>query len=169
MPAAHNVHNRGNGAAVRWLREHASYDGDGCLIWPFARLKNGYGTLAYLGDCHYAHRFMCELVNGPPPSPLHETAHSCGKGHEGCAHPKHLSWKTKSGNMLDSKRHGTHIRSRRNRLKPEQVAHIRALKGTMTQAEIAGMFKISEPTVRDIYLGRSHRKTALETQKPADR
>lgn len=26
---------RGEGEAVKWLRDHADYDGDECLIFPF--------------------------------------------------------------------------------------------------------------------------------------
>lgn len=154
--------NRGKGKAIAWLREHAAHTGDDCLIWPFYRLPNGYGQLGYDGHVHYAHRFICALAHGSPPTQKHEAAHSCGKGHEGCVNPRHLSWKTISQNLLDCRKHGTQARSydgKRGRLTPIQVHQIRALKGTTRQSDIATMFKVSEPTVRDIFLGRSHRRT----------
>jgi hypothetical protein len=150
---------KGNGKTYQWLLDHKDHDGDYCLIWPFNRNPNGYGQLGYLGKTGYAHRMMCELVHGPAPSPNHEAAHSCGNGHMGCAHPKHLSWKTRTENRLDCRMHGTQVRSthgKRGRLTDDQVMQIKALKGKKTQAEIAFTFGVSEPTVRDIFLGRSH-------------
>lgn len=152
---------KGQGKCYQWLIDHQGYEGDYCLIWPFYRNPNGYGQLGYLGESYWAHRFMCELVKGPPPTPDHEAAHSCGNGAGGCAHPKHLSWKTKSENLLDCSEHGTQARSangNKGRLTSDQVEGIRALKGKKTQAEIAFTFGVSEPTVRDIFLGRSHAK-----------
>jgi hypothetical protein len=150
---------KGNGKTYQWLLDHKDHDGDYCLIWPFSRNPNGYGQLGYLGKSGYSHRMMCELVHGPAPSPDHEAAHSCGNGHMGCAHPKHLSWKTRSENLLDCREHGTQARScngNKGRLTDEQVMQIRALKGKKTQDEIAFTFGVSPPTIRDIFLGRSH-------------
>jgi hypothetical protein len=150
---------KGNGKAYQWLIDHQDHEGDYCLIWPFYRNPNGYGQLGYLGKGCWAHRFMCELANGPPPTPDHEAAHSCGNGSGGCANPKHLSWKTKAANLLDCREHGTQARSssgNKGRLTDDQVEQIRALKGKQTQAEIAFTFGVSEPTIRDIFLGRSH-------------
>lgn len=59
---------KGEGRAYQWLLDHQEHDGDYCLIWPFYRNPNGYGMLGYNGDNHWAHRFMCELANGPPPT-----------------------------------------------------------------------------------------------------
>ena len=151
---------KGQGAAIKWIRDHVGYAGDDCLTWPFHRNRqNGYGSFGHLGEHYYAHRYMCELVKGPPP-PAHECAHSCGKGHEGCVNPRHLSWKTKSGNLRDCGEHGTSARNlwgRFGRLTKEQVAAIKALKGKETQDKIAARFGISASSVRDIYLGRTYR------------
>jgi hypothetical protein len=96
------TYNKGNGAAVKWLRDRATYNGDGCLIFPFSRNpQKGYGMFGNNGELLYAHRFMCELANGPPPTRKHQTLHSCGNGHGGCVHPQHLSWGTNSDNQRD--------------------------------------------------------------------
>lgn len=150
---------KGEGKAYKWIQDHRNHDGEYCLIWPFYRNPNGYGQLGYLGQSYWAHRMMCDLVNGPPPSPDHEAAHSCGNGAGGCAHPKHLSWKTKSENLLDCSEHGTQARSyhgSKGKLTDTQVDEIRTLRGKMTQSEIAIRFGVSDPTVRDILLGRTH-------------
>ena len=88
---------RGQGGTRKWLLAHVDYDGDDCLIWPFARIQSGRGHFGYEGKHYQAHVYMCELVNGPCP-PGHEAAHSCGRGHDACVHPKHLSWKTRAEN-----------------------------------------------------------------------
>jgi hypothetical protein len=154
-------HNKGNGKAIAWVREHAAHQGDECLVWPFCRDgKNGRGRIGYLGKQTWAHRFMCEFVYGPAPSPEHEAAHSCGKGHEGCVNPKHLEWKTKSDNQRDRAKHGTKARATwgmRGKLTPEEVAAIRVLKGRTTQDAIAKLFGVTDTTIRDIFSGRSRR------------
>ena len=159
---------------LNWLLANADYQGDECLIWPFYRNPNGYGQFGHLGKMCWAHRYMCELINGPAPSHKHESAHSCANGHGGCVHPKHLSWKTRSGNLLDCTEHGTHPRNvygLNGRLSQEQVQEIRELKGKKTQAEIAVMFGVHGPTIRDIFSGRTYakeRKIKLYTPEEND-
>lgn len=149
---------KGNGKTIQWIRDHVAYaHDDWCLIWPFSTIR-GYGNFVYLQKRYYAHRFMCELVHGAPPSPKHQAAHSCGSGHIGCVNPRHLSWKTQSENQLDCRDHGTqtkHNGGNRGRLTMEIADEIRSLKGIKTQWEIAGEYKVSESTVSDIWLGRT--------------
>lgn len=149
---------KGEGKTYRWVAAHVEYQHDWCLMWPFGSKLHGYGQMSHLGKRYYAHRLMCELAHGAPPSPLHEAAHSCGRGHEGCVNPRHLSWKTKSENLLDCRQHGTWIRSRHGftgRLNAEIAQQIRALKGVKLQREIAEQFNVSESTISDIWLGRT--------------
>lgn len=146
---------KGKGAAVTWLREHASHQDDACLIWPFSIVR-GYGNVGINGKIYYAHRYMCEMVNGPPPTPKHQAAHSCGCGHAGCVNPRHLSWKTPSENQLDKREHGTAYKEgRRNKLHPQDVIAIRTLKGVRTQDELAEMFGVSRRNIGAILDGRS--------------
>lgn len=163
--------NKGKGKAYAWILAHVDYQGDDCLPWPFS-LTRGYGALSHMGKRGYAHRFMCELVHGEPPSPLHEAAHSCGRGDKGCVNPKHISWKTKSGNLLDCSAHGTQARSRygtKGRLTSDQAAEIRTLKGVKLQWQIAEQFGVSESTISDIWLGRTHtRKHKFDHWSPED-
>ena len=143
---------RGSGEAYAWLCANVAYQGEGCLIWPFCRNpETGYGTFGHLSEHYYAHRFMCELVNGPPPSSKHHATHSCGKGHDGCVHPKHLEWKTPTGNLLDRRRHGTvryNTAGFTGILTEDQVAQVRALKGIKSQYEIARMFGVGRPAIQ---------------------
>lgn len=145
-----NPPHKGQGAAIKWLRDHLHFSGDECLPWPFTRLKNGYGRFGYNAEHFYAHRYMCEMVHGPAPSPIHQASHSCGRGHDGCLNPRHISWKTPSGNQLDRRAHGTSKRCGR-KLTPIQRRQIVALKGQKTQREIAVMFGITFQNVSHIH------------------
>lgn len=80
-----------------------AYDGDECLLWPFAKLPSGYPKM----NDGYAHRRVCEEAHGPAPTPEHEAAHSCGNGRLSCVTKRHLSWKTHVENESDKMLHGT--------------------------------------------------------------
>jgi hypothetical protein len=147
-------HLRGTGFGIRWMREHVSHEGDECLIWPMSRHPTGYGNVSVDGIIYYSHRYMCELAHGPAPTPEHEAAHSCGRGHDGCVHPGHLSWKTPAENQADRKVHGTDERAlhqRSWRITREQREEIVALKGRMTQREIANRYGISFQSVSHLH------------------
>jgi len=149
---------KGEGAGVKFLRDNVLYAGDSCLVWPLSRHPTGYGTLGYLGKIHYAHRFMCELVHGPAPTPKHFASHHCGNGHKGCVHPRHLAWKTPSGNAIDRVKHGNNWpkghRVKYSKLNKEKASEIRALKGFVTQYELATLYGVSRETVSHIHCGR---------------
>jgi len=148
---------RGKGKAYQWLVDHVGYPHDYCLIWPFS-LTRGYGALSYLGQRHYAHRFMCKLAKGAPPTPEHEASHSCGRGDEGCINPNHLFWKTKTENALDCRKHGTqakHHGGRAGKLTPEQVAEIRS--SAEKQCDLARLFGVHETTISNIKTGRTRK------------
>lgn len=150
--------NRGKGKGVAFLRQHMA-DADGpCVIWPFARDNHGYGQGGEGGKTFKAHKKMCELVNGQRPSTRHQASHSCGRGHDGCVHPKHLSWKTASQNQLDRRAHGTaHTNhwGKKGKLTPAQMREIASLAGVVTQQSLSDRFDISLPTVRRIQKGKT--------------
>jgi hypothetical protein len=152
---------KGKGAAYRFLLAHVDYDGESCLPWPFCRDKHGRGMLGVNGEHHWAHRLMCKMANGEPPTPKHTAAHNCGKGHEGCIHPKHLEWKTQKANMADCAIHGTqpkHFDGPQGRITDAQADQIRGFRSIKTQGELAAMFEVSEGTINDIWRGRTHAK-----------
>lgn len=148
---------RGEGDVIRFIRQHQQYPHkEWCLIWPFSKTR-GYGTFGYLGKRYYGHRFMCELVHGKPPSDTHEAAHSCGDA--GCINPHHLSWKTPGENALDSRGHGTHVRSRygsSGKITLEQAETIRSLKGIRPLRELADEYGVSESAISNVWVGKTH-------------
>jgi hypothetical protein len=144
------------GEAQRFYREVVlPYDGTDCLFWPYATIGRGYACMDPRdGKSRYVHRRLCEEVHGPAPSPDHEAAHSCGKGHEACVTKGHLSWKTPAGNHADKLIHDTHNRGERHGLSKVTEAEARAilaLKDKKTQREIAADFSVSQSIVARIH------------------
>lgn len=144
---------------MQWIRDVAlGFEGDSCLVWPFAREVNGYGSFGRNKQKVMAHRYICEWTRGAPPAPEMHAAHSCDNGPGGCVNPKHLEWKTAGSNQLDRRRTEPGPGQRRKRkLSMEQVDQIRAAKGTESTAETARRFGISEAHARHIQNGRDRR------------
>lgn len=148
---------RGDGEGIKFLRSHLN-DADGpCLIWPLFRdPDSGYGHMGFEGHSHYAHRFMCVLANGPPPTPKHQATHSCGNGHLGCVHPKHLRWKTNQENQMDRETHGTWKKpGPLYKLTPEIVTEIRAIGDKESKTSLAKRFGTSRDSIAKILDGRA--------------
>lgn len=147
-----------NGAPLQFITEIAlKHAGNDCLKWPFGTDGNGRGMAWIDGRHELVNRYVCTLIHGDPPTPQHHAAHSCGKGHESCISPNHLSWKTKAENEADKLVHGTHNRGERHgrsKLTEAEVRKILDLKGIRTQSEIGSEFNVSEFTVRAIHQRR---------------
>lgn len=149
--------NKGKGRGIAFLRSLIGFKGDICVTWPFSRDLQGRGIMGFEGKVHQAHRVMCRLAHGEPPSPIHQAAHTCGRGHEACVNPNHVCWKTPEENSLDMLVHGTARKPGRpkRRLTAVQVERIKALKGVSTQREIAAQFGVAWETIADIHRGRT--------------
>lgn len=148
-----------NGEAMRYFLEVVlKYEGDDCLAWPFGRMKNGYGRMYENGKMNVVSRLVCREIKGPPPTPWHHAAHSCGKGHEGCCSPKHLRWATPAENHADKIEHGTTNRGTKAcgaKLTEADVIAIHAMKGTMPSRLIGEIFSVKGRTVDNIFGGRT--------------
>lgn len=146
------------GEPSRFLQEVAlPYKGDDCLAWPFSKAGKGYGSLWHDGKHMNAHRFICELVHGHPPTAEHEAAHNCGNGHLACVNPSHLEWKTKTENEADKVIHGTIGLGERNpqaKLTEAQVIQIHALKGMKSQRALAREFGVQQAAISRIHTGQ---------------
>jgi hypothetical protein len=135
-----------NGKCQKWLLEHAGYDKAECLIWPFARGPEGYGRVQFRKKITAAHRAICILAHGEPSLRSLHAAHSCGNGYDGCVNPSHLRWASKKENEADKLIHNKHNRGQRHgaaKLTEKDVREIRALRGVLTQIEIAHIYGIS--------------------------
>jgi hypothetical protein len=142
------------GEPLRWIHEVAmQHTGEACLAWPFAK-TGGYGHVKVKGKIARAHRYICELAHGAPPTPEHEAAHSCGKGHEGCVSQGHLEWKTHAENMADRLIHGTHNRGERcvsSKITEAEAREILALKGIESRSRLAARFGVAKSTIAGIH------------------
>jgi hypothetical protein len=145
-------------AAFKFFTETVlPFDGDECLIWPILTDRNGYGLMVFDGKRCSVHREACKAKHGPPPTPKHQAAHSCGRGAMGCVNPNHLRWATAKQNGADMVLHGRSQRGARQhmaKLTEPMVREIRALHGTMTHGDIAGRFGVSRSCVSMILGGR---------------
>lgn len=140
------------GATEAWLDAHQDHDGDDCLVWPFSHNGVGYGQATIQGRATTAHREMCLRRNGPPPSPAHEAAHTCGQGAKGCCNPKHLVWKTRAENQEDRLSHGTDNRGERHygaKLTAADVVAIRNAHGAMHK-DLAEEYGVGRSTITAI-------------------
>lgn len=134
-------------AFIRSVRQQES-----CIIWPFkARYKSGYGAVFFNGGLTGAHRAVCHIHNGPPPTEKHHASHHCGN--KLCVNPAHIRWATPVENEADKVLHGTAPIGEANgcaKLTSEQVAEIRALGGRASQEKIARRFGVSRRTIGNI-------------------
>jgi len=89
------------GEGLQFLNSLFDHQGEECVTWPFSRTPQGYGQTFFCAEVMGAHRVMCILKHGEPPTPDHQAAHSCGKGRDGCVNPKHLRWATPKENIAD--------------------------------------------------------------------
>ena len=142
------------GEVQRWVDEHLHFEGEGCLWWPFARNNHGYAVMGAAGKTHRAHRIICRMVNGDPPTKgKWDAAHECGNGHLACVHPRHLFWKTRQQNLMDRIKHGTDNRGEKHplaKLTEENVREIRASAGHIRHGDMAAKYEVTQATIRDI-------------------
>lgn len=137
---------------------HVGHTGEDCLTWPFKANIDGYGMVMVNRKNWMAHRLMCELAHGLPPTPKHQAAHECGNGNKGCVNPRHLSWKTQHENQQDRWKHGTQNIGQRGRLTYAERMEVRALKGKVTQAELARRFGLDRTSISSIQRAKEPNK-----------
>lgn len=130
-----------------------------CLMWPFGRNSGGYGVVKYQGKQDGAHRVICKIVNGAPPTPEHQAAHSCGKGKSGCVNGSHLRWATPQENSDDKAVHQTVSRGESvfgAKLTETDVRAIRSTPG-INQSEMAKKLGVTVSAVNFVVTGKTWR------------
>lgn len=144
------------GTAAKFLQEALASNTTECIYWPHHKRK-GYASMRLGGKTVNVNHIVCDLLNGPRPTPKHETAHNCGKGHLACINPKHVRWATHAENCADKAGHGTAQIGAKNPaavLTEDEAIKIMELKGTAPAREIAALFEVSRETVSHIHNGR---------------
>jgi hypothetical protein len=136
------------GEPQAFIDHSLTLDTNDCIFWPF-------GSAAQInknGKILRVTRIICEKVYGPPPSRIHQAAHSCGNGDISCINWKHLSWKTPKENNIDMVMHGM---LNTQKLSKNEILQIRELYGKMKQPEIAKKFNVSLTTIESILARRT--------------
>lgn len=124
---------------MEWIEAHLNFDGPKCLIWPFNRdRRNGRALMTVNRSTVNPARVVCELINGPPPTLKHETAHSCGRGDAGCVHPCHIRWATHAENEADKKIHGTSPEGVRHGMAKLSEADVLAIRNSRESSSVVG-------------------------------
>lgn len=139
-----------NGEHSKFIERAVASQTDDCLIWPYFKNERGYGKTSIKGKSCRVHRVVCEAVHGAPPSPSHETAHSCAV--RACANPRHLRWATPVENQADVDAHGNRTSAK---LTAKEVREIRALEGKLRGADIGKVYGVSQSAVNNIHLRKT--------------
>lgn len=142
------------GSSEAFLRANMGFEHDYCLLWPYRLTRKGYGLAVIGGRQMQAHRWMCILSHGEPPSPEMQAAHICGNPN--CVNPRHLRWATQSENQQDRVQHGTTNRGERDgmaKLSEQQVQAIIALKSIISGVELAEVYGVNPSAIYKIWRG----------------
>lgn len=141
------------GAARRFAEDAANFDGDHCLIWPYAKCSRGYGRIRINGRTERVHRYVLRLATGEAPPGL-VAAHEPETCHNpSCVNPQHLRWATQAENLADREADGTFDYENRatTKLRSDQVLAI--LNDSRTQAQIADQYNVSPSVISNIKNG----------------
>ena len=126
-----------------------SLETDECILWPYGTSGSGYGHVWHKGRMEKTHRLALVLATGegrPGLDAAHGPCHT-----KTCMNVRHLSWKTRSDNLRDKVRDGTHDRGERHysaRLTEAQAREI--LASTERAVDLAQRYGIARQTVNGI-------------------
>jgi hypothetical protein len=121
----------------------------GCWEWRSAQGTQRYGQFRAEEGLKKAHVYSYEMARGPVPQGVY-VLHSCDN--PPCVNPAHLRLGTHIDNMqdvIDRERH-----QHQRKLSATQIEAIKALKGVMTQQDIATQFGINNSMVSRILSGK---------------
>lgn len=145
------------GEPMAFLDAHIHHPTDECVLWPYATLETGYGSVQHEGRTTRAHRLMCEKAHGKPVDPSMDAAHSCGAAL--CINPRHLRWATRIENMSDAIEHGTTTRGERHGLHKLTEGQVREIFGMLDDGEthesISKKYQVSRNAISDIASGKN--------------
>jgi hypothetical protein len=147
-----------NGERLDWLMNHAGFQGNECLIPPFAKVSQGPANVIFEGKERVASRVMCILAHGRPVNEGLHAAHSCGNGHLSCCTPAHLRWSTPSENAADKISHGTAPLGERSHLAILSLGEAQwawNMRGKLSQQAIADKLGVSRSAIMHIHVGKN--------------
>ena len=148
-----------NGKPLKFLLSLKDRELDNeCIIWPFAKVYAGYGTVVVDGKQYLAHRVSCRLSHGEPEEGMH-AAHSCNN--PSCVNPRHLRWATPSSNNNDKLANGTLGVGERNPFAKLTWAAVDAIRADKRPRKVLALeFGVSIHTIDDVLSGRRWNSTS---------
>jgi hypothetical protein len=137
-----------------FIEQALAQDTNECIVWPFAKTKDGYGTTAACGKGTTAHRVVAILAHGQPTSARPHAAHLCHN--RACINRRHIVWASRQENCQHSVAdgrfgRGTQIGSAK--LTEAEVLQIRALSKNMKQSQLARQFGVNQTAIGKILRG----------------
>jgi hypothetical protein len=136
------------GTRFDWMERHKDFAGAECLVWPFSTVR-GYAAVMKNGRTVYVHRTACEHRNGPPPTPQHQAAHSCGNRR--CVNPSHIRWATRSENEADKEIHGTRVRGSQSKFAKLTERDVLAIRDSqLPQLALAEAYGVHQSQISNI-------------------
>lgn len=147
-----------DGEALAWFISVLEADTDDCLNWPYATNRGGYGVVRYEGRTWVVSELVCVKAHGPDVGGNRDAAHSCSN--RLCANKRHISWKSRTGNMADAMEIGTVLRGEdvhSAKLRESDVIAIKSMLKSMKHHDIAALFGVTRETITAISMGRSWR------------
>lgn len=143
-------------ASAFWAKVDKTAGADACWPWVGAITTHGYGCVQTgNGRVLGSHKIAYVLSNGPVPDGQ-QVCHICDN--RLCCNPKHFFLGTKLDNARDAVAKDRHARGERNshaKLTEDQVQEIRALRGSVTQRELAARYGVDQSTIGSLMTGRS--------------
>ena len=130
---------------------------DECVIWPFSKCRDGYGSIKYKNKKWQAHRLVLHLTAGPAPSSSHYACHIAQICHNpSCINKKHLYWGTPKQNCKDKLLDGSSNRGENqglSKMTKDQVMN--AYHSPDTAKSLAKRYNVNASTIGAIRRGIS--------------
>jgi len=141
----------------RFLSNYIPEPNSGCWLWSSYCGSTGYGRFSSNNKMFWSHRVSWEIHKGKIPKGLC-VLHKCDI--PSCINPDHLFLGTQAENVKDCVKKGRHkfglMRGENqvnSKLTEKDILEIR--KSSLTQTEIAKIYKIKQATVSGIKLRKS--------------
>lgn len=135
------------------------WESNSCLRWPFEINKKNYAIISVLRKSKHAHRLICEIKHGKPPSVNSQAWHTCGNKDGGCVNPNHIKWIEPSEPIRIKKRRCEKIGENHynSKLSNKDVLEIYRKKNKEPAAKLADYYRVSVSAVYMIWSRRNYR------------
>lgn len=132
-----------------------------CIITPYAKNPQGYGSQWHEGKRRYTHRVAYVKHHGLAHADIDglHVRHTCDT--PSCVNPDHLLIGTNQDNMDDKVARGRQFKPdwkdhHAAKLDFDTAQQIKALEGTCTQRELPVKFGVSQRTINKILRGKTY-------------